>query len=68
MDRSELFGSFEFDPEQSIPSDVPRPWYVAGYSFKAVDSVLRVDYLAQRIRHSRSVYEVPGGLQSVTGP
>lgn len=61
MDRRELEQEWSFDPAQTIPDDAPKPWMVAGYSFKAVDNVLRVDYLAHRRPSGRTIYDVPGG-------
>lgn len=67
VDRCELEQEWNFDPEQSLPIDAPQPWYVAGYSFKSVDNVMRVDYLAVRVKHPRTIYEVPGGRVTYIG-
>lgn len=67
MNRAEFEQEWNFEPAQRLPNDAPKPWMVAGYSFKSVDSVLRVDYLAQRVRHPRSVYEVLGGQITYIG-
>jgi hypothetical protein len=61
MNRSDFEQEWQFDPAQEFPADAPRPWLVAGYSFKAVDNVLRVDYLAHRRTSSKTIYDVKGG-------
>lgn len=67
MDRSQYEHQWTFYPVRTLPGNAPQPWFVCGYSFKAVNNVLRVDYLAVRRNSGRSEYELPGGKVTYIG-
>lgn len=58
--REDYEQQWDFEPPHYIPSDALQPWYVAGYSYRAVMTVLDIDYGAQKTSRS-DVVMVPGG-------
>lgn len=46
MDRSQYLQEWNFEPERQLPADAAQPWLIAGYSFKAVDSDMKIEGLA----------------------
>lgn len=66
MDRSQLEQQWPA-PEREIAPSHPKPWYVAGYTSRALDAVLRMDYGAER--RNDIVYETcTGTVRRVSHP
>lgn len=49
----------QWPPVLELPSDAPKPWFVAAHDGKALDNVMRSDYGAARCQNG--VYRLSGG-------